>query len=121
MKHKPVLMSKIQLEIKNEEARLKALESTLPAPVEIFDDKKSVSADKIEENESSDSFLLFLAQGFFRLMKDLFTKHIYVLVLLYFILRWLGLDLYPPFGDFIIKWTNKIWILVQNYFKKEFS
>jgi len=123
LKHKPVLMAKIQLELK--EARKIQLNSEqdrdiadlTPVPSITDEDK---DPDLINNDNESSSFLFTLAQGFFMFIKNLFTKNFYVLIILYFTLRWLGLDLYPPFGDFIIRIVSKTWLLIQNYLKKEF-
>lgn len=118
LKHKPVLMTKIQLKLKNEAKKVQCdseqnreIAELTPVPTEVNKDPDSI-------NDSS-SFLLFLAQGFFRLIKNLFTKHFYILLLLYFVFRWLGLDIYPPFGDFVTSVVSKTWLLIQNYLKKE--
>ncbi len=77
-----------------------------------FDDIVIPGPKKINNEES---FILRLSQSFFKVIKAVFTRHIYVLVIIYFILRWLGFDIFPPFGDFLTGLFNKGLL----YFKKE--
>ncbi len=119
MKHKPVLMAKIKFEQREEKQIVSGISSTETIKSSGYFDDIVIQGPKKINNE--DSFLLYLSQGFFKIIKAVFTRHIYILVILYFILRWLGFDIYPPFGDFLTGLFNKAWLYIQSYFKKELN
>lgn len=98
MKHKPILMRKIHLEKLGE----------LEAVTENYFD--NIIPEGVTQSTSSGKVLFIFI-----------IKYMYVPVLVYFLLRLLGFDLYKPFGDAVINFFKEIPGLIQWYLLKEFS
>lgn len=119
LKRKPVLLSKLKGENKEILKESEVTHISMPA-ASIFDDnvpncKKSKKRRNLSTEE--DSVIFHIAQGFFGFLKALFTKYIFVLIILYILLRWVGIDIYPPFGDFVTNIFKKASLFIQNYFR----
>lgn len=85
------------------------LKSCQPPPDKILEliEKKSAAEDT--------STLQNIADKYFHFLHLLFTRYIFLLLLAYFLLRWLGFDAYPPLGNFIIDLCMQLYHAAANF------
>ncbi|NLN48462.1 MAG: hypothetical protein GX154_05120 [Clostridiales bacterium] len=126
LKRKPILMSKVCLErqiVSSLETESVKSESAVVEAVDIINNtvNNDASHTNNETSDTQETLIFSAALNFFKFIKFIIFKGVPMLIVLYFILRWVGYDLFPVFGDTVSEFFIKIYIAVRDYLGKELN